>query len=101
MRRMDHVNVIKCYDVFFEKCFICIVMDRMVLDLITGMGLYLERSGKIPFHVTAHILAQMASSLHYLHSHDVVHRDIKGDNYLIDNEDITTEKLRVVLIDFG
>merc|ERR1712187_462875 len=38
LQRMDNDNVIRCYDVIYEKCFVCIVMDRLRGgDLIVGM----------------------------------------------------------------
>jgi len=101
MRKLDHPNVIKCYDVFHEKCFVCIVMDRLQDDLVTGMQMHWQDLGTIPVPATSRIAAQMSTSTHYIHSQNIIHRDIKGDNYLIDRVDITDPDLRVVLIDFG
>jgi len=41
------------------------------------------------------IVQQVVSSIAYLHEHDVVHRDIKSHNFLVD------ENLTVKLCDFG
>ena len=41
------------------------------------------------------IVKQVLSSIAYLHEHDVVHRDIKSHNFLVD------ENLTVKLCDFG
>ena len=41
------------------------------------------------------IVHQVVSSIAYLHEHDVVHRDIKSHNFLVD------ENLTVKLCDFG
>jgi len=102
LRKMKHPNVIRCYDVIYEKCFVCIVMDRLKGgDLIMGMSAHWQASGRIPFAVSSRIAAQMASSLDYLHAQSMIHRDIKGDNYLTDISDITDKKCRIVLTDFG
>jgi MAP/microtubule affinity-regulating kinase len=45
---------------------------------------------------TARLIArQVADALNYCHSIDIVHRDLKADNILIDDE------MRIKLIDFG
>lgn len=41
------------------------------------------------------IVQQVLSSIAYLHEHDVVHRDIKSHNFLVD------ENLNIKLCDFG
>jgi len=47
------------------------------------------------------IIYQMALSISYLHSCNIVHRDIKGDNFLCERRDFTTAENRIVLTDFG
>merc|ERR1719201_1162945 len=102
LQKMDHPNVIKCHDVIYEKCFVCIVMDRLRGgDLIVGMQTHWKSKGKIPVMSTVHITAQMASSIHYLHNRSIIHRDVKGDNYLCDRSDIVDPQCRIVLTDFG
>jgi len=102
LRKMNHPNVIRCYDVIYEKCFVCIVMDRLKGgDLILGMQAHWKTTGRIPFAVSSRICSQMGASLHYLHGQWMAHRDIKGDNYLTDRKDITDPNCRVVLTDFG
>eukprot|EP00826_Nyctotherus_ovalis_P015686 TRINITY_DN14481_c0_g1_i1.p1 TRINITY_DN14481_c0_g1~~TRINITY_DN14481_c0_g1_i1.p1 ORF type:complete len:212 (+),score=42.90 TRINITY_DN14481_c0_g1_i1:83-637(+) len=44
---------------------------------------------------SAHILSQILSALKYCHSHNIVHRDIKLENVILD------DSLNVKLIDFG
>lgn len=102
MQKMDHENVIKCFDVFYEKCFICIVMNRLNGgDLIVGMQAHWKSKGKIPVMSTIQITAQMANAISYLHSRNIVHRDIKGDNYLCDRPNIVDPECKLVLTDFG
>jgi len=101
LQKMDHPNVIKCQDIFHEKAFVCIVMDRYQSDLVSGMQAHWQSRGRIPHRITSWILAQMIAPVEYLHSLSIIHRDIKGDNYLIDRDDIAEAELRIVLIDFG
>jgi len=30
IRTLDHPNIVKCFGVFFDNCFVCIVMDKFV-----------------------------------------------------------------------
>ena len=45
----------------------------------------------------------MVRALHYMHSNNLVHRDIKSDNvvYSATKEDVDLSKLELKLIDFG
>ena len=43
----------------------------------------------------------MLQSIAYLHDADVVHRDVKGDNFLLTKPDITDPDQVIILADFG
>jgi len=81
---------------------VCIVMDKFNGgDLVDGLQLHLKERGKIPCHSLAHVSQQMIVAIEFLHSKSVVHRDIKGDNYLMDRMNITDPGCHIVLTDFG
>jgi len=102
LRKMDHPNVMKAYDVVYEKCFVCIVMDRLLGgDLIHGMQAYWKEHGKIPCHSSLHLVRQVAAAGEYLHEQNIVHRDIKSDNFLCDRKEILSLQCKLVLTDFG
>lgn len=102
MESLDHPNIVKVHGVYYERCFVCIVMDKYVGgDLVDGLQKHLKERGQINcFHVV-HVARQMGASIQYLHQNSIVHRDIKGDNYLADRRDITDPQCKVVLTDFG
>jgi len=102
MRDLDHPNIVKLHEVFYEKCFVCIVMDRFKGgDLIVGMQKHWKSKGKIAADSAVHIMKQMVASVAHLHGRNIVHRDIKGDNYLMDDPDIIKPTCQIFLSDFG
>lgn len=102
LQSMDHPNVVKVHGVYYEKCFVCIVMDKYSGgDLVEGLQRHLKEKGQIDCYTVVHVARQMGSSIQYLHNRSVVHRDVKGDNYLMDRNDMTDMKCKVVLTDFG
>lgn len=97
-----HNNIVKCHGVFYERCFVCIVMDKFAGgDLVEGLQKHLKERGQINCHDVVHVARQMGAGIQYLHNRSFVHRDIKGDNYLMDRSDMTDPKCHIVLTDFG
>jgi len=73
-------------------------MLYFVMGYVNGESLAdrLRREGKLPSEDVRRILAEVADALHYAHRQGVVHRDIKPDNILLDDE-----TGRPMLTDFG
>jgi len=102
LHRLAHPTVVRLVDVYFEKVFVCMVMDIFKGgDLIEGMQKHWEKKGMIPVDKVVHIFRRSVESIAWLHSKDVVHRDIKGDNFLMDYSDILNPQCKVYLSDFG
>jgi len=102
LTKLSHPNVLRFIEVFWEKCFVCIVVERYCGgDLFVGMQLHWDARGKIPCDKVMHVQKQILDAVKFLHAESVMHRDIKGDNYLIDREDILEQECRVTLADFG
>lgn len=99
---MEHPNIVKFHGVYYHRYFMCIVMDKYNGgDLVDGIHLHLKENGLIPCQKVVHVLRQIGNSVAYLHSRHVVHRDIKGDNYLMDRKSITNPECKIALADFG
>mmetsp|Transcript_54588 Transcript_54588/g.130231 ORF Transcript_54588/g.130231 Transcript_54588/m.130231 type:complete len:772 (+) Transcript_54588:71-2386(+) len=102
LERMAHPNVVKIHKVFYEKLFVCIVMDIYKGgDLIEGMQIHWKTKGKIPIMRMKHVGYQVSHAVSHLHSKSVVHRDVKCDNFLISIKDIVNPQCKVYLSDFG
>jgi serine/threonine-protein kinase len=73
-------------------------MLYFVMGYVKGESLAerMRREGKLPEEDVRRIMAEVADALHYAHKQGVVHRDIKPDNILIDDE-----SGRPMLTDFG
>ena len=63
-----------------------------VTDLVKEMK---EKGERLSEDIISYILREVLAGLSYLHSVNILHRDVKGQNVLLTNE------ARVKLIDFG
>ncbi|CAE7376794.1 par-1 [Symbiodinium natans] len=102
MKSLSHANIVRFHAVYFERCFVCIVMDKYGGgDLVDGMQMHMKEHGKINPRDIVHVSYQMAASIKYLHERHIAHRDIKGDNFLITTRDLRDQECKVALSDFG
>ena len=69
------------------------------MPLIGNPGLdlfdYIEIKGSIPEKKCQHLFAQIAAAIAHLHKHGIVHRDIKEENIVLNEDE------KVTLVDFG
>jgi len=70
-------------------------------DMVTGMQLHWSSKGDIPMVAVQNLTRQMFQGVEWLHQNNVVHRDVKADNYLLDRADLEHPECRVCLSDFG
>jgi len=92
LSRCVHRNIAKVYDWFEENNTAYIIME-----FISGKSLYQVWKEENPLleERVKHYIIEIASALKIVHTNNLLHRDIKPDNIIIDNQD------RAVLIDFG
>ena len=109
LQEIEHPNIIKLIEVHETSQYIYLVME-----LCNGGGLSdcLEdhmKKNKKPFseEIVQYLMRQIVSGLNYLHKKNILHRDIKLDNILVnfDNEEDRKNrnmmKAKVKIIDFG
>eukprot|EP00931_Biecheleriopsis_adriatica_P055042 TRINITY_DN32465_c0_g1_i1.p1 TRINITY_DN32465_c0_g1~~TRINITY_DN32465_c0_g1_i1.p1 ORF type:complete len:627 (+),score=159.20 TRINITY_DN32465_c0_g1_i1:41-1882(+) len=91
---MDHPHVASLVDCYESKEQLDLVMERMtggeLFDRVLAKKRFSEKDG-------ADAMYQMLLAINYIHSHGIVHRDIKLENFLYESQDSNYLKL----IDFG
>ncbi|NXN15144.1 STK36 kinase, partial [Indicator maculatus] len=91
MRGLHHPNIIQMLDSFETNKEVVVVTDYAEGELFQ----ILEDDGSLPEDQVQTIAAQLVSALYYLHSHRILHRDMKPQNILLDKDGV------VKLCDFG
>lgn len=73
----------------------------LVMDYLGGPTLQsiLERNGAMPLERAQHIFIQIADALNHAHKRDVIHRDLKPGNIILEKDDRGQDVVKVV--DFG
>jgi serine/threonine-protein kinase len=96
--RLKHPHIVQVYDFDFDPEG---ESYYMVMELIEGptlkdrMSLLHNDGDLLDFKEIVRIVREAASALAYAHSRDMIHRDVKPANLMLDHDD------RVVLTDFG
>jgi hypothetical protein len=90
--RLSHPNIVTIYDVGEQDGIAYIAME-----LLKGHSLLqvLKHPQRLAFTTIANLIAQVADALDMAQQHDIVHRDVKPANIMVDNAG------RVKLTDFG
>ena len=94
--KLNHKNIIKYYEIYEDSKYINIVMEQGQTDLFE----FLIRSplGYFPDEIAIDFLIQIFSAIDYLHSINIVHCDIKPENFVLKMD---KGKAELKLIDFG
>lgn len=92
LKSIQHRNVVRYYGAEIDAKYLHIFQEWVSGGSVTGM---LCKFGAFAPEVLRSYLCQILEGLSYLHSNDIMHRDIKGSNILVSNEGV------VKLADFG
>lgn len=86
-----HPNIVSIYDVGQDE------NPYIVMEYVKGTDLkqYIHENYPIPYKKTLDIMNQILSAVEYAHQNGLIHRDLKPQNILIDDDD------HVKITDFG
>ena len=91
--QLNHPNIVPIYTVEERDNLVYFVMAYIKGD---NLGVRLQQHGPMPPVEVRRILREVADALAYAHNRNVIHRDIKPDNIIIDEE-----TGRAMVTDFG
>lgn len=101
LARLEHPSLVKCHGLFED---LGTETLGLVIDLVSGRSLA-DAVGDPRFDrvLRGKVLTHIARALAYLHGEDVVHRDLKLDNVLVDDAfwERPDDASHVKLVDFG
>ena len=90
----DHPNIVRVYDIFYEKKYIHIVMDYCeggeLFDRIVHEQTLTEAEAGL-------YMKQLLSAIHHCHTHNIMHRDLKPENIMF----LSKHEKSLKIIDFG
>src|SRR5690625_1534584 len=89
---LSHPNIVNIYDVGEEDHIL-----YMVMEYVEGFTLkeYIQKFGPLDVENAVNIMQQITNAIAHAHAYDLVHRDIKPQNILIDHNG------QVKVTDFG
>lgn len=92
MKLLNHPNIIKLFEVIETEKTLYLVMEYVNNGEVFE---YLEKNGRMKENIARQKFRQIVSAVQYLHSKNIIHRDLKAENLLLD------ANLDVKIIDFG
>ena len=109
LKEISHPNIVKLYEVKETSTYYYLVTEYCnsggLQELLDN---YIKKNRKpFPEEVVQYFMKQIVSAIYYLHKHNILHRDIKLDNILVqydsekDKENNDLLKAKIKLIDFG
>ena len=101
LRKMDHPNIIKLYEIFESERSLYLIMEECkggevfskIIERINAKLMYSEKDA-------ANIIKQVISCINYCHNKNICHRDLKPENLLYLKDGPEKDNI-IKVIDFG
>ncbi|MCK5682711.1 protein kinase [bacterium] len=90
--RLNHPNIIQIYDLFDTEDYLFFIMEFIQGNSIRE---HLKKNKRFPLIIFKKIAIQLVDALQYAHKLGIIHRDIKPDNLMIN------ENGNLKIMDFG
>ena len=81
LQKSFHPNIVKTYDIYRNQDFFFFIIEYIPSGNLKNY--LLENRSKLSFKELKTIMFQIASAVMFIHSHGIVHRDLKAENILI------------------
>lgn len=100
MQRLQHKNLCEFKGVWYDAAerHMCMFMQYIGGGSLTS---FVKKFKPLPPDVVRGWTKQLLSGLLYLHSQHIIHRDIKGENVLVDTSADPASGAQIKLVDFG
>lgn len=97
---LNHHALVTLFDAGSEST---ATADRvfLVMEFVDGPNLRELMTAPLPAGLVAHLGADIAEALHYMHARGIVHRDIKPANILMAHSELPDRQFHAKLADFG
>ena len=92
MRSLEHTNIVRYLGAQMDEEYLHIFQEWVPGGSVSSL---LSKFGAFSIEVIQSYISQTLDGLNYLHDNDIMHRDIKGSNILVNDEGV------VKLADFG
>ena len=101
LRKMDHPNIVKLYEIFESDRSLYLIMEECkggevfskIIERINAKLMYSEKDA-------ANIIKQVISCINYCHNKNICHRDLKPENLLYLKDGPEKDNI-IKVIDFG
>jgi len=92
MINIKHDNIVRLYETIKTDKHICLVIDYCDGE---DLNKYIKKNGRISEKQSKNFMTQIATGLYYLHSLNLIHRDLKPHNILL------SKNGNIKIADFG
>ena len=109
LKEVKHKNIVKLEEIRETKDYYFIVMEYCNGGTLASCLKKFKEIYKFPFseRITQYIMRQLVFAINYIHKNNLIHRDLKLDNILVqfdndfDLKYVQMLKCKIKLIDFG
>lgn len=95
LKSIHHPSIVPLLDVFYTKNRLYMAMEYYGTDLRVYIDEVRKNKQSIPTNILNKLIKQILQALEYCHSRGIMHRDIKPQNILLDDQ------MNIKLADFG